>query len=214
MQAARVITVRHLHSTTFFFLVILLVCSKAFHVVPTRDQFLSRSPCGPLMMTRRAPQASRRQWLGQCIGGATTALIVSMPLAPALAESTKGMPVRKTNYTESQFEPMRTRKSKSAPSGTTKKFKPVNVSSLATENKLNVTSYVYDGAQRKTAAVYIDRKDYTIVTVKRLPSWIPKSWRPKQKVEIPEFTTLGCSGRCWVGDGSIEDDCVASSLDN
>lgn len=145
-------------------------------------------------------QASRREWLGQCIGGASMALIVSMPLAPALAQSTKGMPVRKANYTESQFEPMRTRNSKAAPTGTTKKFKPVNttfkpvnVSSLKNENKLNITSYVYDGAQRKTAAVYVDRKDYTIVTVKRLPSWIPKSWRPKQKVEIPNSQLLAAA---------------------
>jgi len=73
------------------------------------------------------------------------------------------------------------------------KLKPVNVSALATENKINITEYVYDEGQRKTAAVYVDRKDYTIVTVKRLPKWIPKSWRPKEKVEIPNSQLLAAA---------------------
>lgn len=198
MQATRAVTVRHLQLITIF-VSSLLLCSAAFTV--TRVSGSTCSEC----------QSSRREWFGHCIG-ATTALIVSLPLAPALAtdgvHKTKEMPVRKANYTESQFEPMKTRKSKAAapksPGGVksktapaigsnTTKFKPVNVSSLATETKLNITSYVYDESQRKTAAVYVDRKDYTIVTVKRLPSWIPKSWRPKQKVEIPNSQLLAAA---------------------
>ena len=231
MKPARVVAAAAasplLRSTPIFFvgcsLLLLSSAAAAFTansngVVPTFDFLARLRPCSSAscdLSTMKTPtpksssdcEASRREWFGQCIG-ATTALIVSMPLAPALAtdatSSRKRMPVRKTNYTESQFEPIRTRTRKTTPKpkspADTKskrgsptnatKLKPVNVSALATENKINITEYVYDESQRKMAAVYVDRKDYTIVTVKRLPKWIPKSWRPKEKVEIPNSQLL------------------------
>jgi len=152
-------------------------------------------------LTTCASTTSRRDCMGQCL---LVASVLFAPLCnsyaanlPSAAKRQILMPVEKANFT-SQFEPIRTRTA--APSSTTRskpasatnatKIKPVNLTSVGAENTINITSYVYDETQRKTAAVYVDRKDFTIVTVKRLPSWIPKSWRPTKRIEIPNSQLL------------------------
>ena len=71
-------------------------------------------------------------------------------------------------------------------------FKAVNLTRVAAENTVNVTSYTYR-ENRKTAAVYVDREDFTYVTVKRLPGWIPKEWRPRERIEIPNSQLLAAA---------------------
>ena len=135
---------------------------------------------------------SRRQWIGQCI---MTVAIVSASSSSA-APKTVYMPVKRANFTSSdaQFEPIRTRKnakSKPPPTSSSTTFKSVNLTAVAKENSINITAYQTGINQEKKAAVYVDRKDFTIVTVKKdLPKWFPKAWRPRQKIMIPNEQLL------------------------
>ena len=144
---------------------------------------------------------SRREWIGQCI---MTVAVVSMPLSSA-ATNTESLPVKRANFTssDSQFEPMQTRQtaksvgksssnsSSAATTSTETPFKSVNLTAVAQENTINVTAYQTGVNNEKKAAVFVDRKDFTIVTVKKdLPKWFPKEWRPRQKITIPNEQLL------------------------
>lgn len=158
---------------------------------------------------------SRRAWIGQCLlltataasaaSSSAHAVIADKPKMAMAQPSSTNMAIQRANFT-SQFEPVQTRKSKLAnaeskavstsanvPANATR-LKPVNITKLAAENTINITTYVYDThSEKKTAAVYVDRKDFTIVKVKKLPSWIPKNWRPREKIEIPNSQLLAAA---------------------
>ena len=127
-------------------------------------------------------ELSRRGWIGAALLSAATSAATAVAPPPVFAAGADG-PVA-ANLTRPASG------GTAAANATT--FKAVNLTRVAAENTVNVTSYTYRES-RKTAAVYVDREDFTYVTVKRLPGWIPKEWRPRERIEIPNSQLLAAA---------------------
>lgn len=127
-------------------------------------------------------ELSRRGWIGAALLSAATSAANAVVPPPVFAAGADG-PVA-ANLTRPASG------GTAAANATT--FKAVNLTRVAAENTVNVTSYTYR-ENRKTAAVYVDREDFTYVTVKRLPGWIPKEWRPRERIEIPNSQLLAAA---------------------
>ena len=127
-------------------------------------------------------ELSRRGWIGAALLSAATSAATAVAPPPVFAAGADGPAA--ANLTRPA--------SGGAAAANATTFKAVNLTRVAAENTVNVTSYTYR-ENRKTAAVYVDREDFTYVTVKRLPGWIPKEWRPRERIEIPNSQLLAAA---------------------
>ena len=123
--------------------------------------------------------SSRRKWIDQCT------ISVAILTTGLFYEPAKVNANNLPNITKS---PVAHASNSSTP------FKAVNLTAVAKENTINITAYEMKSVGEKKEvkdAIYVNRSDYTIVKVKKdLPKWIPKSWRPREKIEIPNSQIL------------------------
>jgi len=143
-------------------------------------------------------QVTRRDWLTMGIvaaGLGTTTLVTN---GPAWADA--------ANPPTASTQPMIPKNVNVDPqlkSSNQVEIKPVNLTMVAAENKINITLRNIDSVGRLSSCTYVDPKTFNKIKVREYPNWWPEALRPAGVV-VREFTNTELLAAGVVAGASID----------